>query len=84
MTGKTVLSFQEWEAQSGMNMEPQGAEMGMQAEPMMPSEEVPSHEPVQPGMEIMPVEEPGDLSKMDEPEQPEEQDENDPMMMDYK
>ena len=60
MTGKTVLSFQEWEAQSGMNMEPQGAEMGMQAEPMMPSEEVPSHEPVQPGMEIMPVEEPGD------------------------
>lgn len=75
MTGKTVLSFQEWEAQSGM---------GMPAEPMMPGDEVPSHEPVQPGMEIMPVEEPGDLSKMDEPEQPEEQDENDPMMMDYK
>lgn len=91
MTGKTVLSFQEWEAQSGMETAPQGIEMGMSDSPMMSAgEEVPSHEPVQPGMEIMPIDEPGNLSKMDEPqefdepEQSEEPAQNDQMMMDYK
>jgi hypothetical protein len=83
MTGKTVLSFQEWEAQSGMADAQEVNPMGMEMPAAYPGEEMPSHEPVQPGLEVMPVEEPGDLSKMDEPEEPgkEDQDENSPMMM---
>lgn len=97
MTGRTVLSFQEWEAQSGMGQMSQDG-MGMPHQMEMPNpamgEEIPSHEPVKHGEEIMPVNEPGDLGRMDEPmngetdtnepvqhDQP--QDENDPMMMDY-